>query len=351
MKFSIASLLLFHVYFLFATVIDGKIDGQAKSCVKLKRITREKKVATQILAHNSKVLTSPVIIPQVEKFGNRSKLLSLLLPWLYFMAISINIPNFPKFVNLSMNKGDPNVSPKSAAIYGIMSGTDAFFTFLSVNLVGCMSDSFGRRPFMMISSLGLGIAYLLASSATTPSMFYFGSMIDGLTSCMFSQAQSYIADINSEGNGKQSVAVMLGRFQGVAVGCAFMIGIPLGGILGAKFSPKFTIYVAIGICILNAMLIAVFLPESVPHTSVSDPKRKKIKWVDASPAGAAKMLTRNKKLFVGTLAYFLFNLAQTGVQINWINYLQFRFGWSAAKSGMTMVGVGVTVAFLPQIFM
>jgi DHA1 family tetracycline resistance protein-like MFS transporter len=176
-------------------------------------------------------------------------------------------------------------------------------------------------------------------------------MIDGLTSCMFSQAQSYIADINSEGNGKQSVAVMLGRFQGVAVGCAFMIGIPLGGILGAKFSPKFTICVAIGICILNVILTAVFLPESVPHSTVSDPKRKKIKWVDASPAGAAKMLTRNRKLFVGTLTYFLFNLAQTGVQINWINYLQFRFGWSAAKSGMTMVGVGVTVSFLPQIFM
>jgi MFS family permease len=341
MKFSIIHLLLFQIFVLFPTIIDGKIE----------KIPREKRVSTKIVAHNPKVLTSPVITTQVERYGTRSKVLSLLLPWLYFMAVSINIPNFPKFVNLVMNKGDPNVSPKSAAIYGIMSGTDAFFTFLSVNLVGCMSDSFGRRPFMILSSLGLGMGFFLALSATTPSMFYFGSIIDGLTSCMFSQAQSYIADINSEGNGKQSVAVMLGRFQGFAVGFAFMFGIPLGGILGAKFSPKFTLFVSIGICIFNAILIALFLPESVPHTGLTDPKRKKIKWVDASPAGAAKMLTRNRKLFMGTLAYFLFNLAQAGVQINWINYLQFRFGWSAAKSGLTMVGVGVTVAFLPQIFM
>ena len=39
------------------------------------------------------------------------------------------------------------------------------------------------------------------------------------------------------------------------------------------------------------------------------------------------------------------------VQINWINYLQFQFGWSAAKSGSTLMVVGFAVAVLPQLFM
>jgi DHA1 family tetracycline resistance protein-like MFS transporter len=142
-----------------------------------------------------------------------------------------------------------------------------------------MSDSFGRRPFMLISSLGLGFAYFLTLSARTPQMFYFASMIDGLTSCMFSQAQSYIADmnINSDSDDDQNVSVVLGRFQGIVVGMAFVFGIPLGGLLSSKFSIKTSPYVSIGLCLLNTVLIAVFLPESVAHTVLKDSKRKKIR--------------------------------------------------------------------------
>jgi hypothetical protein len=44
------------------------------------------------------------------------------------------------------------------------------------------------------------------------------------------------------------------------------------------------------------------------------------------------------------------SLRKVSVQINWINYLQFRFGWSAAKSGSTLMLVGFAVAVLPQLF-
>lgn len=44
------------------------------------------------------------------------------------------------------------------------------------------------------------------------------------------------------------------------------------------------------------------------------------------------------------------SLYKVSVQINWINYLQFRFGWSAAKSGSTLMLVGFAVAVLPQLF-
>ena len=275
----------------------------------------------------------------------RAQFLSLLLPWLYFMAISINIPNLPKFVNWAINKGNTNVSPKSASVYGTISGVDSFFTCLVVNLVGCMSDSFGRRPFMLLSSLGLGLAYFLTLSARTANMFYFAAMIDGLTSCMFSQAQSYVTDMNMNSTDKQSNSIVLGRFQGLAVGMAFLFGIPIGAILGSKFSLFTPLYTSIGICAVNAFLIAFFLPEQpiIP--------RKKIQWQNANPIGAIKMLGRSTQLSAGSIAYFFVNIAQVGVQINWINYLQFRFGWSAAKSGSTMLVVGFSVAFLPKIFM
>ena len=207
---------------------------------------------------------SPSIHTTRSREDRRSEILILLLPWLYFMAISINIPNLPRFVNWSINRGNANVSPKSAAVFGTISGIDSFFTFLVVNVVGCMSDSFGRRPFMLISSLGLGLAYFLTLSAKTPGMFYFAAMIDGLTSCMFSQAQCYVTDMNNRRNSldKESVSVALGRFQGIAVGMAFLVGIPLGAVISYKYTLKTTLKLAVALCAVNSFLIAFCLPEN-----------------------------------------------------------------------------------------
>lgn len=295
-----------------------------------------------------------------SRVERRSEVLILLLPWLYFMAISINIPNLPKFVNWSINSGNTNVSPKSAAVYGTISGVDSFFTFLVVNVVGCMSDSFGRRPFMFLSSLGLGFAYFLTLSAKTPGMFYFAAMIDGLTSCMFSQAQCYVTDMNNrrESADKESVSVALGRFQGIAVGMAFLVGIPLGAVLGSKYSLTTPLYLAVILCSINAILIAFFLPEkknfdvevestkkntattttttttaaptptnknkhenkdrNIVQHYVHDLKRKmkRVKWENASPIGAVRLLTRKKRLVAGSMAYFFLNVAQ--VEREWL---------------------------------
>ena len=126
-----------------------------------------------------------------EVVSRRATILSLLLPWLYFMAVSLNIPNMPKFVNYALSTGgSTDVTSRSASVYGSISGVDAFFTFLSVNLIGVLSDIYGRRPFMMMSSLGLGLAYTITMHATYPTFFYAAAAIDGLTSCMFSQGSS-----------------------------------------------------------------------------------------------------------------------------------------------------------------
>ena len=190
--------------------------------------------------------------------------------------------------------------------------------------------------------------------------------------------------MNSRSGGEENISVVLGRFQGLAVGMAFLFGIPLGAALGAKGTLMTPLRVSIGLCLLNALLIGFYLPESMPApektpqpsittstlpesmpapektaqhsitTSIQIPQKqqkqpKKILWNNANPFGALKMLRRDQHLITGAAAYLFVNIAQAGVQINWINYLQYRFGWSAAKSGSTMLVVGVTVAILPKI--
>ena len=294
--------------------------------------TKKKGWGNQLIASHTKKLT-----PNIDKLG----FLSILLPWLYFMSTSLQIPSLPKYINYVVNNGNINVSPESARVYGNLQGIDSLFTFLSVNAIGLLSDKYGRKPFMIYSSLGLGLAFSLILNVKTPTIFYIAAMIDGCTSCMLSQAQAYITDCTE----KNKISVELGKFQGFAVGMAFFFGVPLGGILSSKVSLKAPLLAAISLCIINVFLIKLFLPESLDTGKV---KNNKIEWMNANPLGAIKMFCRNFKFAIAGVVYFLLQLAQSGLQGTWINYLQHRFGWSGAVSGMTLMIVGLVVAVLPS---
>ena len=165
-------------------------------------------IATSTTAKGSKALAKT---PRAK----RQAILSVLLPWLYFMSTSLQIPSLPKYVNYVVNKGDTAVTPESAAAYGMLQGIDSLFTFLSVNAVGLFSDKYGRKPFMMYSSAGLGAAFAMILNAQNVNIFYLAAAIDGCSSCMLSQAQAYVADITGSG---EDISIALGQFQGVAVG-------------------------------------------------------------------------------------------------------------------------------------
>ena len=52
-----------------------------------------------------------------------------------------------------------------------------------------------------------------------------------------SKAQAYVSDFTDRG----TISVELGKFQGVAVGMAFMFGIPISSILSKKMGLRFVI--------------------------------------------------------------------------------------------------------------
>lgn len=197
--------------------------------------------------------------------------------------------------------------------------------------------------------------------------------LDGLTSCMLSQSQAYITDHHRDGS---SLSVALSKFQGLAIGMAFMIGIPLGAVLSSAYSIRTPLQVAVGLCALNCVLIPTLLPpapsmddshasdnttaaiggskrvvSSNHTTTLTTVPMKKINWAAANPFGAAVMLTRTRKLLLASAAYFLLNVAHSGVQVTWINFLQRKFGMSQAVSGSTLMVVGLVVATLPGLVM
>lgn len=65
---------------------------------------------------------------------------------------NVFLPFFPptrkwQIVNTIVN-GNSKVTPKSATLYGVITGIDQLFTFLMVNAACSASDRFGRKPFL-----------------------------------------------------------------------------------------------------------------------------------------------------------------------------------------------------------
>ena len=308
-------------------------------------------------------------MPSLSKIS--SPLLLMLLPWLYFMSVQINTATMPKFIHWILSKEQRDISlPQSlslsAKVYGNMCGIDSLFTFFSVNLIGCLSDytrlrrskrkgwlsniGKSRKPYMFLASFGLGISHLILLHASsenlkisTETAFYIAAAVDGLTSCMLSQAQAHIADCSPLG---ADLSSSLSRFQGIAIGSAFLLGIPLGAQIAHRYSLRAPLLLSSFLCALNCLLISTVLPvqpaltitereasnslgtEILDHNDNDNYNDEggegqekaaasivRAFWLSANPAGAAVMLSRSRALLSSSLTYLFVCVAQVRVTV------------------------------------
>lgn len=374
----------------------GESSPASSSVVRIKAALPRKQIVVQPVAPSSSTCgsnadtdsalcaaASPTSEVKVSLRSKKLELISIFVAWLYFLCTSMNVSTLPGYINSVLNaQGEEKVSQLGVKVYGNLQGFDAFFTFLSVNLVGCLSDVFGRKPFMFLSSLGLGTAYFMHSMAHRPIHFYLASCIDGLTSCMMSQSQSFITDLTGE---ETNLGIALSRFQGIAIGMAFLIGIPMGQVLSKRFGRVTPLRASVAICALNCALMLWLLPATLQRNPVqpasvttavtieaskrsdatttrSDDgvqngraslveRLRTVTWHQANPLGAAWILTKSRPLLLASLAYFCINLAQCGVQATWINYLGYKFNMSAQQAGSTLLLVGIMMAVIPPFAM
>lgn len=387
-------ILLVGIVLLQVDVVDASPASPAMA--KIKSTLPRRQIAVDSIASSSRprngktdadcalrASTPPSSEVKLSLRSKKLELISIFVAWLYFLCTSMNVSTLPGYINSVLNAhGEEKVSQLGVKVYGNLQGFDAFFTFLSVNLVGCLSDVFGRKPFMFLSSLGLGTAYFMHSIAHRPSQFYLASCVDGLTSCMMSQSQSFITDLTAE---ETNLGIALSRFQGIAIGMAFLIGIPMGQVLSKKFGRVTPLRASVAICALNCALMLWLLPAKVqrraappatantaaaakankhadaaavqsnevqPQDRASLLERlRTVTWHQANPLGAAWILTKSRPLLLASLAYFCINLAQCGVQATWINYLGYKFNMSAQQAGSTLLLVGIMMAVIPPFAM
>src|SRR5512145_2427467 len=169
-------------------------------------------------------------------------------------ALGMVIPVLPHLIEDFLG-GD---TAGAAKVYGVFGTVWALMQFLSMPVMGALSDRFGRRRVILLSNLGLGLDYVLMALAPNLRWLFLGRVISGVTAASISTAMAYVADVTPADQRARNYGLV-----GMAFGVGFVFGPAIGGLLGAV-DPRLPFWAAAAASLANAAYGYFVLPESLP---------------------------------------------------------------------------------------
>lgn len=241
------------------------------------------------------------------------------------VSMGIVIPVLPKLIEEFAGSNE-----RAGVINGVFVALWAAMQFVASPVIGSMSDRYGRRPVILVSTLGLAADYVLM--AVAPSLWWLalGRLIAGVTSASFTAVFAYMADITEPANRARGYGLI-----GAAFSAGFVAGPVLGGLLG-EWSPRapfWTAAVLSGLAFLYGLLI---LPESLPPE-----RRMAFSWRRANPFGALRLLRSHPELTGLAVVNFLLYFSHHVFSAVFVLYAGYRYGWTPWQVGVLLAMVGV----------
>ncbi len=242
------------------------------------------------------------------------------------LGLGIILPVLPTLL-----KDLGHIDTSTATQYsGYLTFVYATMQFVFSPVLGNLSDHFGRRPVLLFSLLGFGIDYLFMSFAPTIAWLFIGRIIAGIAGASNTTATAYIADISTGDNRAANFGLV-----GAATGLGFILGIGLGGYLGALHI-RLPFMAAAALALLNALYGFFVLPESLAPEN-----RRKFDWKKSNPISSIVRLGHypNMGLLIG--AFTLVYIAQKAVEFVISFFLTERFHWSLHSISNLGIFIGV----------
>ena len=246
------------------------------------------------------------------------------------IGIGLIIPIMPILVGEFTTSRDAQ-----AYWYGAIAVTYGASQFLCAPLLGALSDRFGRRPLLLLGIAGLGATFLVTALAQSLWVIVAARVLGGGLSANFAVAQAYVADITPPERRTQA----LGKL-GAMFGIGFVLGPMLGGLLGG-IDLRLPLFAAAGLCTVNWMYGLLVLPESLPAG-----QRRPLSQARVNPLAALAGVSRLHGVGALVAAYALTTLAQWILQMTWVLYTNFKFGWGPRESGLSLFVVGLVAVIV-----
>ncbi|UTS80298.1 tetracycline resistance MFS efflux pump [Phaeobacter piscinae] len=263
-----------------------------------------------------------------------------ILATLMIDAIGVGIV-FPIMPDLMLRVGAQSTA-EGALWSGIMMSAYAAAMFLFGPIVGSLSDSYGRRPVLILALVTLTIDYVIMALAQTYWMLLIGRVIAGMAGATYITATAYISDIAKPTERSAAFGMV-----GAAFGIGFVLGPALGGLAsGLHISAPF--WIAAGLSALNVVFGIVILPESLKPEN-----RRPFGKRDLNPFGTLLRAFVIPGLAIPLICIFVFEFANLVYPTLWSFWGREVFGWDGFTIGVTLSAYGVLIAvvqagILPQ---
>lgn len=240
------------------------------------------------------------------------------------LSMGIVIPVLPALIESFSGS-----NARAGWINGVFVALWALMQFLASPLIGSISDRYGRRPVILVSTFGLAMDFLLMAVAPNLWWLALGRLIAGMTSASFTVAYAYMADITPPAQRARAFGLIGAAFSG-----GFIAGPLLGGVLG-EISPRAPFWAAAALGGLAFLYGWWVLPESLPVS-----RRMAFSWARANPLGALALLRSRHGLLGLATVNFLLYFAHHVFSAVFVLYAGYRYGWSPGQVGLVLALAG-----------
>lgn len=110
---------------------------------------------------------------------------------------------------------------------GLLGSLFSMLQFLASPIIGGLSDRYGRKKMMLISTTGIALSYSIWVLSNNFTMFVIARIVGGLSKGNVSLAASIVTDVSSTKTRGKGMAL---------IGVAFSLGFLIGPMIGAAFS-------------------------------------------------------------------------------------------------------------------
>ncbi|PWA24219.1 hypothetical protein CCH79_00016195 [Gambusia affinis] len=222
---------------------------------------------------------------------------------------------------------------------GLVHGVKGFLSFLSAPLIGALSDTWGRKSFLLIT--------VFFTCAPIPFMrispwWYFALIaVSGTFAVTFSVIFAYVADVTEEHERSTAYGLVSATFA------ASLVTSPaIGAYLSSRYGDSLVVLVATVIAVTDIAFVFFMVPESLPDKMRLSSWGFPISWEQADPFASLRRVGKDSTVLLICVTVFLSYLPEAGQYSSFFLYLKqvIHFSPEAIAAFIAMVGILSIVA-------
>uniref|UniRef100_A0A3Q3GTE4 Major facilitator superfamily domain containing 10 n=1 Tax=Labrus bergylta TaxID=56723 RepID=A0A3Q3GTE4_9LABR len=226
---------------------------------------------------------------------------------------------------------------------GLIGSLFSLLQFLASPITGVLADRHGRRPLLILTTLGLMSSYAVWAVSQSFSMFLLFRVIGGICKGNVSLCTAIVADLPCPKARNRGMAM---------IGIAFSLGFTVGPLMGAYFALPL---LALAFSAADLLFIWLMLPETLTKDASSSEcgdsrdllsPLSLFRFSAVTKTKDSPSKERMKKLQVLGLVYFCYLFLFSGLEFTLSFLTHQRFQFTSMQQGKMFFFIGVIMALI-----